>query len=87
MTFPGLVYVLCFVTCAVCATLLMRGWSRRRTPLLLWAAVSLVLLALNNFLVVVDLLIFPGADLLFWRSLAALAAGMTLIVGFIWESE
>lgn len=87
MTFPGAVYILCFVTCVLCAALLTRAWLRTRTRMLLWTAISLSLLALNNFLVVVDLLIFPEANLLLWRSLAALAAGLTLVVGFIWESE
>ena len=60
---------------------------RTRTPLLLWTAASLTFLALNNLLVVADLLIFLDADLTIWRHLAALAAGGTLIVGFIWEAE
>jgi hypothetical protein len=87
MTFPGLVYILCFITCTVCATLLAGAWTRTRTRMLLWTAASLVFLALNNFLVVVDVLIFPGTDLMFLRSAAALVAGLTLVVGFIWEAE
>jgi hypothetical protein len=87
MTFPGLVYILCFATCALCATLLVRAWARTRTRMLLWTAASLIVLALNNFLVIADLLIFPDTDLMFWRSAAALTAGLTLVVGFIWEAE
>ena len=87
MTFQGLVYILCFVTCAICAGLLIRGWRRTRTRLLLWTAASLGLLALNNFLVVVDLLIFRDVDLTVWRQLSALAAGGTLVVGCTWEAE
>ena len=41
----------------------------------------------DNLLVVADLLIFTDTDLTVWRQLAALAAGGTLIVGFIWEAE
>ncbi len=87
MTFPGMVYILCLITCTMCATMLVRAWLRTRTPLLLWTAASLTFLALNNLLVVADLLIFPDTDLTIWRLLAALAAGGTLIVGFIWEAE
>jgi hypothetical protein len=87
MTFPGVVYILCFITCVLCAGLLARAWLRTQTRLLLWTAVSLSFLALNNFLVVLDLLLFPDVDLMTWRSLAALAAGVTLIVGLVWESE
>ena len=87
MSFAGLVYILCFLTCATCAALLARAWVRKRTPLLLWTAASLLLLALNNFFVVTDLLIFPATDFSALRHLTALAAGATLIVGFIWEAE
>lgn len=87
MTFPGIVYILCLITCTMCATMLVRAWMRTRTPLLLWAAASLVFLALNNLLVVADLLVFPDTDLAIWRQLAAFAAGATLVVGFIWEAE
>jgi uncharacterized protein DUF5985 len=87
MTFPGLVYILCFLTCTVCATLLVRGWLRTKTRLLLWTAVSFAFLALNNFFVIADLLIFPGADLVMFRYIAALVAGLVLISGLVWESE
>lgn len=87
MTLPGLVYTLCFLTCAACATLLTRAWLRTKTRLLLWTATSFVFLAINNFLVIVDLLILPDADLVIFRYAAALAAGLVLIVGLIWEAE
>jgi hypothetical protein len=87
MTLPGLVYILCFATCSLGAILLIRSWRRTRTRLLLWTAVSLSLLALNNLLVILDLLVLPDADFLLWRSLAALTAGATLVVGLVWESD
>jgi hypothetical protein len=87
MNATGLVYVLCFATCVACAGLLLRAWTRTRTRLLLWAAASLGFLALNNSLVIADLLILPDTDLLIPRSLTALAAGLTLLLGLIWETE
>jgi len=87
MTFPGLVYVLCFVTCVACVVLLTRAWLRTRTRLLLWTAISFVFLALNNLLVVVDLLVFADADLTTARYLAALIAGAVLIFAFVWEAD
>lgn len=87
MTLPGLVYILCFLTCTVCATLLTRAWVRTKTRLLLWTAVSFVFLALNNFFVIADVLIFPDIDLVLLRYAAALAAGLVLIFGLIWEAE
>ena len=87
MSFAGVVYVLCFVTCVICGGLLLRAWRRTRTRLLVWTAASFAFLALNNFLVVLDLLVFPDTDLSMWRYSAALAAGLVLVVGFIWEAE
>jgi hypothetical protein len=87
MSFPGVVYVLCFITCAICTGLLTRAWWRTRTGLLLWTAASFACLALNNFLVVLDLVVFAEIDLSIFRSAAALAAGMVMVVGFIWEAD
>jgi len=87
MTLTSLVYVLCFLTCTVCAALFLRAWLRTGTRLLLWTAISLGILAINNSLVIADLLIFPDANLLVARSLVALTAGSVLIFGLIWESD
>jgi hypothetical protein len=87
MNAPSFVYLLCLATCIACTVLLIRSWLRSRTPLLMWMAISLVFLALNNLLVVIDLLLIPDVDLTMWRLLAALAAGVILIVGFVWETE
>lgn len=85
---PTLVYVLCFVTSAVCAALLVRAYRRSRARLLLWSALSFVFLAINNFLVFFDMVVI-GEDisLLPLRYLAAGAAVCVLIYGFIWEAE
>jgi len=87
MTAPTLVYLLCLAASATCALLLVRAYWRTRTKLLLWSALSFVCLAVNNFFVVADLLLWPDANLLGFRYAAALAAGAILIYGFIWEAE
>jgi hypothetical protein len=46
-----------------------------------------VLLGLNNFLVVIDLVLLPNVDLSYARLAAALAALATLLFGFIWELD
>ncbi len=84
---PTLVYSLCFVTSAMCAFLLVRAYARTQARLLLWSAISFVFLAINNLLVLFDLVFFPDLYLLPWRYAAALAAVATLIYGFIWEAE
>jgi len=82
------VYILCFLTSAVCGWLLVRSYLRTRTALLLWTAICFVLLAVNNFLVVVDLVFLPDViDLRPMRFAATLVALATLLYGFIWELD
>jgi hypothetical protein len=87
MTFATLVYVLCFLTSTLCAGLLLRAYRRNRSRLLGCSALSFVFLALNNFLVLCDLVWFPDLDLLPFRHLAAMAAIAVLLYAFIWEGE
>jgi Family of unknown function (DUF5985) len=83
----ALVYFLCLAASAGCAALLVRSYARNRARLLLWSAACFVLLALNNLLVVVDLLVLPAIDLLPVRRLASVLAVAVLLFGFIWESD
>ncbi len=87
MTWSPVVYLLCFLTSAICTWLLVRSYRRTRSRLLMWSAASFALLTLNNFFVVCDLLIFPTIDLTIPRSVSALAAVATLLYGFIWELD
>ena len=85
--FPALVYTLCFATSTLCAYLLGRSFRRSRSRLLLWSALCFALLAAANFVVVLDMLVFPDADLRpvrLWLSLAAVAV---LLFGFIWDED
>ena len=86
-TFPAFVYVMCFLTSSACAWLLGRSYARSRTPLLLWSAACFVLLAGNNLLLVLDLLVFDDVNLRIGRLLLALAAVTVLLAGFIWNLE
>jgi hypothetical protein len=45
------------------------------------------LLAVNNLLVVIDLVVLPTVDLVPLRNLASLAAVSVLLFGFVWETE
>jgi hypothetical protein len=84
---PALIYGLCLVASAGCAALLGRAYLRNRTRLLLWTAVSFCFFALNNLILVADMLVLPDMDLWAWRQLAAGAALVVLIVGFVWETR
>lgn len=84
---PTAVYLLCLATSVICAALLLRAWRASRTRLLLWTAASFGLLALNNLLLVADLVLLPTVDLWLWRQVVmALALGV-LLYGFIWEAQ
>lgn len=85
--FPTAVYLLCFLTSAGCAALLMRSYRRTRTRLLLWSALCFVCLALNNLLLVADLLILPDWDFRLLRQAFLLLAVGVLLFGFIWDRE
>jgi hypothetical protein len=83
-----IVYFLCFATSAGCGGLLVRSYFRARTALLLWTAACFVLLALNSFLVIVDLVFLTNdIDLQIPRLVVTLIAVATLIYGFIWEID
>jgi hypothetical protein len=87
LSFQAVVFILCLATSAACAVFLLRSYSKGRAKLLLWSAICFVFLALNNLLVVLDLLVLPEVDLLAMRHLAALAGICALLFGFIWEAE
>lgn len=85
--FPAIVYMLCLVASACCAGLLGRSYLRTRARLLLWSSVCFVLLAGNNLLLVLDLLVFTEVNLRIGRLLLSLAAVSVLLFGFIWDLE
>jgi hypothetical protein len=85
--FPTAVYLLCFLTSAACALLLARSYRRSGARLLFWSALCFLFLAGNNFVVILDLLVFPAVDFRLMRNLLALAAIGVLLFGFIWDLE
>ena len=78
-------YVLCAATSALCAVLLLRGWLASRARLLLWSTICFVLLAVNNLLVVLDLIFVRGADLAAVRSATGLAGLLALLYGLVYD--
>ena len=85
--FPALVYLLCFLTSSACAWLLARSYRRTGARLLMWSALCFLLLAANNFVVILDLLVLPTMDFRLARLLLALSAVGVLLIGFIWDLE
>ena len=81
------VFVLCALTSASCALLLLRGYGRSRARLLLWSGLCFVGLALNNALLVIDRIVLPDLDLSIWRQLPATVGILLLIFGLVWDAE
>lgn len=85
--FPTTVYLLCLLTSGACAWLLGRSYRRTKRRLLFWSSCCFALLAANNLVLVLDLLVWPEMDLRLPRLLLSLAAVISLIWGFVWEAE
>ena len=86
--FPTLVYALCFLTSTLCAYLLGRSYRSSRSRLLLWSSLCFVLLAMANFAVVLDMLVYPTQlDLRSVRLVLSLGAVSVLLFGFIWDED
>ncbi len=82
-----IVYLLCAITSATCALLLLRGYKQSGVRLLLWSGLCFVGFALNNFLLVVDVQIGQSADLSIVRAMPSLIGICLLLYGFIWDAK
>jgi hypothetical protein len=79
-------YILCAATSLCAAALLLVRYRQLPTRLLFWSALAFSGLAVNNILVVVDLLIVPQLDLSPVRAAVAAVAMLVFIGGLIWET-
>ena len=82
-----IIYLMCLITSVTCACLLARSYVRYRSRILLWSGACFALLAVNNLLMVLDLVVLPETDLSLWRTTCSLAAVSILLYGFIWELD
>lgn len=81
------VYLLCAVTSLAAALLLLRGFRRSGTRLLLWSSICFFGMALNNALILVDIHVVPDADLSVWRTIPALVGVASLLYGLVVEAQ
>lgn len=84
---PEIVYLLCAATSLLCAGLLGASYRRHRSGLVMWSLLCFVGLAINNLLLVVDLVFVPEIDLSILRMSSAIAGLGLLVVGLIWEAR
>jgi hypothetical protein len=88
MSMASMVYILCAVTSIACAVLLWRGYRGSKARLLLWSCLCFVGLALNNVMLIIDLVIFSNPaelNLSVWRTLPALVGVLLLLYGLVWD--
>ena len=81
------IYVLCLVTSALCAWLLLRAYAHTRTRLLLWSGLCFCCMTAQNLALVLDLAVFPDVDLRIVRIIPSLLAVALLLFGLIWETK
>jgi hypothetical protein len=81
----SIIYMLCVISSLSCAYLLARAYQRGKSRLLVWSALCFALLALNNLVLAVDVLLLPDNDLSILQLLTSLAAVMVLLYAFVWE--
>ena len=82
----GLVYILCAVTSLGSALLLLRGALTRRNGLLFWSSLCFFAMALNNMLLYLNFVVFPGIDLSMAARLATATGIVLLNIGMIWHT-
>jgi hypothetical protein len=81
------VYLLCAATSMACAALLLMGYQRQHSRLLLWSSLCFISLAANNTLLFLDLMVVVDADLSIWRGVTTLIGVGFLLFGLIWDSQ
>lgn len=83
------VYILCALTSAACAVMLLRGYLRSRTRFLLWSSVCFSALFVNNLMLVLDRVVVPDRVLFQaeWRTAVALVGLSVLVYGLVWDAE
>jgi hypothetical protein len=84
----AIVYVLGTLVTLLCSVLLLRSYSKARTPLLLYGGLCFALLTISNLLLFVDLVLLRDQVTLYvWRLSTAALGMLALVYGLIFESE
>ncbi len=81
------VYALCAAASLVAFVLLVNGYRRSHTRLLLWASACFAILVANNVLLFVDRIVVTEVDLSLARGLTLLVGVATLLGGLIWDTR
>ncbi len=82
---PAIVYLLGAATCLACTILLLRGFARSGSRLLLWSGLCFACLTLNNILLYTDGFIVPDVELRLLINGVSLLGVMLLLYGLVWD--
>ena len=88
MMLAKLVYLLGAIVTITSAILLLRGYARSRSRLLLWSGLCFAGLTISNVFLFVDLVLLgDDLSLYMWRLSTAAASMLLLVYGLVFESE
>jgi predicted membrane channel-forming protein YqfA (hemolysin III family) len=83
-----LVYLLCSLTSAACAALLIRSYLVSRSRILLWSSLCFAGLGCTNVLLFVDLVVLrEQVDLALLRASITFLSVAVLVFGLVWDSR
>jgi len=83
----GAIYLLCAATSFGCAVLLWRGARTSKVRMLFWSSLCFFGLAIDNFLLYVDVVAIPNIDLSHAPKIAGVISIMLLNFGLIWDFD
>jgi hypothetical protein len=84
----NIIYFLGALTSFLCAGLLFRSYLRTGANLLFWSSICFLGLTIDNsILMLVDVLIYPEANLYWMRQLGSLCGLTLLIYSMIWHTK
>ena len=82
------VYVLCLLTSVFCAILLLRSYRAGRSRLVFWCMLCFIGLAINNTLLVLDLIVLADdTDLRILRASFGFLSPLVLLAALVWEQR
>jgi hypothetical protein len=81
------VYISCALLSILSAVMLYRRYRQSPASLLLWSSLAFLAMAINNIILVVDLVVFPSLDMSgpLLRNVFGAVSGSLLLFGLIGE--
>ena len=84
---PQLIYGTCMLLSLAIAAMLWRQQLRQPVRLIFWTSLCFSGLALSNFVLVLDKVVYPDLDMALLRHAIALGSICLLLFGLLWEER